>query len=64
MSTFSACPSCGYHASGGLFGGVYIWLHKCRNKGHWFCERCKNGDLCPKCGTDSVYWKADQAFKS
>lgn len=62
MSRYSKCPNCGHAASGGVFGGVYVPLHKCRNKGHWFCNDCKNGDRCPLCGSDSVSWNADKAF--
>lgn len=62
MSRFHACPTCQNEASGGLFGGVYIKLHQCRDKGHWFCENCRNGDRCPHCGTDRVWWNADEAY--
>jgi len=63
MSRFNKCPTCGHKASGGFFGGVYINLHRCRRKGHWFCERCKNGDLCPNCGAKEISWRAEQAYR-
>jgi hypothetical protein len=63
MSKFNHCPTCGCKASGGLFGGVYVVLHYCRGKGHYFCEECKNGDSCPKCGSSDVAWRSDKAFR-
>lgn len=62
MSKYKRCPTCGHEASGGLFGGVYIKLHKCNKKGHVFCEECKNGDSCPKCGSDDIWWNYDEAY--
>lgn len=62
MSRFQRCPKCGHEASGGFFGGVYVYLHKCRRKGHYFCNNCKNGDRCPFCGTDDVSWNAEAAY--
>lgn len=61
MSKFKKCPSCGNKASGGLLGGVYVSLHKCKRKGHYFCNRCKNGDRCPLCQTDRIYWDVERA---
>jgi reverse gyrase len=62
MSKYTCCPKCGHEASGGLFGGVYIKLHKCRSGGHVFCNDCKDGDSCPKCGSDNVWWDHDEAY--
>lgn len=62
MSRFAKCPTCQHEASGGLLGGVYIKLHKCRSRGHWFCNQCKNGDRCPNCGAEDVSWNADEAY--
>jgi len=62
MSKYQRCPTCGCEASGGFFGGAYIKLHKCKSKGHVFCEECKNGDSCPKCGSDDVRWNDDEAY--
>ena len=64
MSTYTKCPNgdCGHEASGGLFGGAYIPLHKCKAHGHVFCNSCKNGDRCPICSTDSVWWNWGKAF--
>jgi len=62
MSTHTQCPTCNRKASGGLFGGVYIPLHKCRSKGHIFCNECKNGDRCPVCGSAEISWNVDKAF--
>jgi len=62
MSNYSECPSCHRKASGGFLGGCYIQLHKCRSKGHIFCDNCKNGDCCPKCGSSDISWKFDQAY--
>lgn len=65
MSDYAKCPNCDHEASGGVFGGVYIPLHKCNKKGHVFCNnnRCK-GDRCPTCGTDDVQWNWSKAFTS
>ena len=62
MSKFSRCPTCGREASGGMFGGVYIPLNKCRDKGHVFCNECKNGDRCPVCMSGNISWDCDKAF--
>ena len=63
MSRYTRCPNCGNEASGG-FGGVYIRLHKCRDKNHVFCERCINGDRCPipGCGSSNISKNFDKAY--
>jgi len=62
MSKFQRCPTCGHKASGGVFGGAYIKLHKCKDGGHYFCNECKNGDRCPNCNSSNVLWNYDKAF--
>jgi hypothetical protein len=27
-----------------------------------FCNECKNGDSCPKCGNDDVSWNHEEAY--
>lgn len=63
MSKYHRCPTCGHEASGGIFGGVYIKLHKCNEKDHIFCNECKNGDRCPLCGSDDIWWNYDEAYR-
>jgi predicted Zn-ribbon and HTH transcriptional regulator len=62
MSAWKRCPTCQNEAGGGLLGGVFIRLHKCKDPGHVFCDKCKNGDRCPLCKTADVWWNFDKAF--
>jgi reverse gyrase len=62
MSRYAACPKCGHHARGGLLGGAFVYLHKCRDCGCVFCEECRNHSQCPNCGSDDVQWEYDKAF--
>lgn len=62
MSQYKRCPSCQREAPGGFFGGNFIVLHKCREKGHVFCDKCKNGDRCPLCTFANVWWNFDKAY--
>jgi len=62
MSKYKSCPNCGHEASGGLLGGAYIKLHKCKDKGHIFCNECKNGDRCPICGSANIWWNYQEAY--
>ncbi len=61
MSQYQRCPTCRNEAPGGI-GGVYIPVHKCRDKDHIFCNNCKNGDRCPNCGSSNIWWDYDKAF--
>ena len=61
MAKYKRCPTCGNEAPGG-WSGVFIQLHKCNNKDHIFCDECKNGDSCPKCGSNDVWWNYDKAI--
>lgn len=64
MSRFKRCPNpdCRNEAGGGLFGGAYINLHKCKDGGHYFCSECKNGDRCPYCSSANISWDDEQAY--
>ena len=62
MSKYKRCPNCDHGASGGWTGGAYIKLHRCKDKGHTFCNDCKNGDRCPLCGSATIAWNYDEAY--
>lgn len=62
MANYTQCPTCGHEPRGGVLGGAFILLHRCKDKGHVFCDKCKNGDRCPLCRTEKVTWKADKAY--
>lgn len=60
MSQYKRCPNCGYEAPGG-WSTPYINLHKCEND-HKFCGECKNGDSCPRCQSNKIWWDYEQAY--
>jgi reverse gyrase len=47
-----SCLSCGNKSS-------WAKIHKCKDRDHIFCDKCKNGDCCPKCGSRNVWWNYD-----
>ena len=61
MSQYKRCPSGQNEAKGGWSEG-YIDDDKCQDKGHIFCDNCKNGDRCPLCGSSNIAWNYDKAF--
>jgi reverse gyrase len=63
MSKYKKCPTCSHKASGGLFGGVYIKLHKCNKCEKIFCNECKSGKFCPRCDSSDIWWNYDEAYK-
>ena len=48
----NCCPTCQREPKHGWF-----YLHKCNKRGHVFCDDCANGDVCPVCGSDDIWWK-------
>lgn len=62
MSPHSQCPGCGHKAGTSFFTQGYIPLHKCRRCGGFFCNECGNGKRCPYCGSDSVWWNAEECW--
>jgi hypothetical protein len=64
MSKHDSCPKCGFHPSGGFFGGTTIPLHKCRDCEKLFCNECRNGDHCPYpgCNSTNIWWNFEEAY--
>ena len=62
MARYTSCPNCHRKPKGGILGGAYINLHKCKEKGHLFCEECKNGDRCPICGSAKISRNAEKVY--
>lgn len=53
MSRFNRCPNpnCGETPSGGILGGVYFNIYKCKKCGTLYCHNC-GGKYCPNCGSE------------
>ena len=55
-SSFRSCPNCGRKPSGGLLGGSWFDVYRCRECKHRFCFKCDGslqGRKCPECGSTS-----------
>lgn len=62
MSQYSECPKCHIKPKDYDWTGGYIYLHKCKDGGHLFCKNCKNGDRCPYCGSQNIWWDYEKAY--
>jgi hypothetical protein len=54
MASFNHCPNCHAVPSGGIFGGSWFKIFKCRKCGGKYCYKCLvNEKYCPDCGGES-----------
>lgn len=52
MAKFHSCPNCSHKPKGGVFGGAYMNVLKCRDCGRLFCHECGGSShKCPGCGS-------------
>lgn len=51
MTRFSSCPWCGRKLEGGLLGGAYFPVYRCRKCRARFCQEDIHYGECPQCGS-------------